>query len=75
MKWNYVKDKPLPRDGRRLFLARKDPVTGNTYVVAPFYAIDNASTVVFCKPEEYYAWANFNIKPPAYPVEEETRND
>lgn len=70
IKWHYVKDEPIPRDGSRLFLAHKDPVLGNIRVL-PFYAIDTASTVVYCKPEEYYAWADFNIKPPKYPVEEE----
>ena len=70
IEWHYVKDEPIPKDGRRVFLARKDPVTGNTYVVVPFYAIDNADTEVFCKPEEYYAWADFNLVPPPYPGEE-----
>lgn len=70
IEWHYVKDTPIPKDGRRVFLAHKDPVLGNIRIV-PFYCIDCAGCVVYCKPEEYYAWADFNVVPPPYPGEEE----
>lgn len=71
--WHYVKDTPLPKDGRRVFLAYKDPRTGDRNVIF-FYCLYCQETVVYDKPEEYYAWADFDIAPPAYPVEEDSND-
>ena len=69
IEWHYVKDAPIPKDGRRVFLADRDPRTGDIDIMT-FHCVYCSGVTVYDKPKEYYAWADFNVVPPPYPGEE-----
>lgn len=63
MKWTYVKDEPIPEDGKARFIAyRSDEVT---FVLEKFCSME-LNPEIYDKPERFYAWSDMYMSPPVY---------
>ena len=70
--WHYVRDEPIPRDGRRAWLAVHDRTSGKNHVVAGCLTW-SAADVIHDNSDLYYAWTDWDsfhecdlVPPPAY---------